>query len=69
VSPQTERRPNGKDDIYVDSNEYSKSGYDGQAAQTKETAFSKARTAPDEQLIQAEHESKKVRFGVALLHF
>jgi len=50
-----------KDELVVDHQEYSKSGYDGWAAQTTETAFGTERTAPDEQLMHAEIESEKVR--------
>jgi len=48
-----------KDELVVDHQEYSKSGYDGWAAQTTETAFGTERTAPDEQLMHAEIESEK----------
>merc|ERR1711967_24555 len=48
-----------KDEPVVDHQEYSKSGYDGWAAQTVETAFGTERTAPDEQLMRAEIESEK----------
>jgi hypothetical protein len=57
---QSETNEKDKDKLYVDSQEYSKSGYDGQAAQTEETAFAKKRTDPEEQRVHAEHESKKV---------
>lgn len=49
-----------KDKIYVDSQEYSKSGYDSMAAETEETAFTKKRTKPDELLTEAAEESQKV---------
>merc|ERR1712130_359494 len=48
-----------KDELVVDHQEYSKSGYDGWVAQTTETAFGTERTAPDEQLMHAEIESEK----------
>lgn len=49
-----------KDQVYVDSQEYSKSGYDSMAAETEETAFTKDKTQPDELLTEAAKESKKV---------
>lgn len=59
---KSDKHPQEKDDIVVESQEYSKSGFDSWAAETENTAFDKrqSRTGPDEQLAQAEKESQAV---------
>lgn len=59
---RAEKYTGEKDEIVVESQEYSKSGFDSWAAETESTAFSsnKNETEPDEELVKAERESKAV---------
>jgi hypothetical protein len=47
-------------DIVVDTQENVKTGFDGSASETAETAFTKQQTDPDAQFEQAKQESEKV---------
>ena len=60
-STRTDWKKTERDDLVVDSQEYSKSGFDSWAAETENTAFSKKHeNEPDEEVINAAEESKRV---------
>ena len=57
----TPEKPTVKDEIVVDSQEYSKSGFDSWAAENESTAFSpKEDNAPETELQNAKQESERV---------
>lgn len=57
--PAARKDAQGKDDMKVEPNEYSKSGSDNAAAAVEETAFSPDKTSPEEQHASAGKESEK----------